>query len=92
MLGAWVLENDGAVAFFHHLADAGVDLLRIHVGSVDLAPLVEVDIEGIGQTEAVMLLAEVDIKEDLLRAAGQLLGVHAHVMGLALLRRGRRSR
>ena len=57
---------------------------------VDLAALVEIHIERIGQAEAVMRLAQINVEEDLLRATGELLGVHAHFMGLALLR-GRRG-
>ena len=85
MLGPGVLQHDGAVALLHQLANAQIDGLGIHVGRVDLAALVEVDIEGVGQPEAVMGLGEIDVEELLLRAAGELLFMHAHLMGLELL-------
>ena len=62
------------------------------VGGVDLGALVEIDVEGAGQGEAVARLVEVDIEEFLQRAAAKLLGMHAHLMGHALLLGGGGSR
>ena len=48
MLGAGILHDDGAVAFAHEVPDLQIDRLRVHVGDIDLGPLVEVDLEGPG--------------------------------------------
>ena len=78
-------DDDGAVALGHQLADAEVDLFLRHVRRVDLGALVEVDVKGVGQREAAVLFVEVDVEELSLRAAAELLGVHAHLAGDALL-------
>ena len=92
MLGAGILDDDGAVAVLHQLADAQIDGVRRHVGGVDLGPLVEVDIVGVRQREAVLRLVEIEIEEDLLRAAAKLLGMQPHLVGEQLLRRQLASR
>ena len=92
MLGARILDDDGAVAVLHQLADAQIDGVRRHVGGVDLGPLVVVDVVGVGQREAVMRLVQIDIEEGLLRAAAELLGMQPHLVGQQLLRRQLASR
>ncbi len=61
-------------------------LLGWHVGGVDLGALVEVDVEGIGQREAVRRLVEVDVEEFLDRAAIELLVMQATSRAQQLLR------
>src|SRR5687767_11714880 len=85
MFCAGILQHDGAVAVLHQLADTGVHRPSRHVGGVDLNALVVVDLEGIGQREAALLLRQVDIEEFALRTAAELLGVHPHLMGDARL-------
>ncbi len=63
MLGAGVLDDDGAVALLHQLPDAGIDGVRRHVAGVDLGALVEVDVVGIGQREAGLGLLGIEIVE-----------------------------
>ena len=48
-------------------------------GGVDLGALVEIDIEGVGQREAVRRLVEIEVEEDLMRAAFELLGMQPHL-------------
>ena len=92
MLGPRILDDDGAVAVLHQLADTQIDDFRLHVGGVDLGPLVEVDVVGGWQREAVMRLVQIDVEERLLRAAAELLGVQPHFMRQQLLRRQFASR
>ncbi len=77
MLGPRILDHDGAVALGHELADLQVDGLAVHLRGVELGALVEVDVEGVGIDEALLLLRR---EEHLLGAAAQLLGVHPHLM------------
>ena len=91
-LAPGILDDDGAVAVLHQLADAQIDDFRLHVGGVDLGPLVVVDVVGGWQREAVMGLVQIDVEEGLLRAAAELLGMQPHVMRQQLLRRQFASR
>ena len=91
-LAPGILDDDGAVAVLHQLADAQIDGVRRHVGGVDLGPLVVVDIVGIRQAKAVLRLVEVEIEEHLLRAAAKLLGMQPHIVRELLLRRQLASR
>src|SRR5262245_6931494 len=63
MLGAGIADDDRAVAVRHQFANAQIDLLRRHVGGVDLCPLVEIDIVSIGQRVALRGLAQVEIED-----------------------------
>ena len=86
------LSDDGAVAVLHQLADAQIHGVRRHVGGVDLGALVVIDVVGVRQREAVLGLVEIEIEEDLLRAAAKLLGMQPHLVGEELLRRQLASR
>ena len=92
MLGAGIPEHDGAVAILHQLADTRIDGVRRHVGGVDLGTLVVVDIVSVRQREPVLGLVEVEIEENLMRAAAKLLGMQPHLVGEELLRRQLASR
>jgi hypothetical protein len=85
VLGPGIPDEDRPETILHQFADAEIDILRRHVGRVDLATLVKIDVVGVGQRKAVGGLIQVDVEEDLPRAAAKLLGVHAHLMGHALL-------
>ena len=82
MLGTGIFQDDGSITVLHQFTDTAVDLDRLHVGRVDLGPFVEIHIRGIEVGKATFL---VEVKEDLLRAAGQLLRMHPHFMGEMLL-------
>jgi hypothetical protein len=92
MLGAGILEDDGPVAVLHQLADAQIYGVRRHVGGVDLGALVVIDVVGVRQREAVLGLVEIEIEEDLLRAAAKLLGMQPHLVREELLCRQLASR
>src|SRR6185437_10247322 len=92
MLGPRILDGDGAETVLHQLADAQIDDFRLHLGGVDLGPIVVVDVVGGWQREAVMRLVQIDVEERLLRAAAELLGMQPHFMRQQLLRRQFASR
>ena len=87
-------QDDRAVAVLHQAPQPEINRVRGENGGIDLGPLVEINIEDAGQREAVAGLAEVNVEEFLERAATELFGMHAHLMGQALLlrRRGPRQR
>ena len=85
MLGAGVFYDDGAVAVLHQASQTKIDGVGGKISGVDLGTLVEIDIEGARQAEAVARLVQIDIEKLLQRAAAKLLGMHAHLMGHALL-------
>src|SRR3984893_9307496 len=76
MLGAGVLDHDGAEALTHQLAQFQIDLARGHGGGVELGALLEIDLKGLWIGEALLLLGS---EEALLVATGELLGVHPQV-------------
>ena len=78
MLGAGILDYDGAVTFGQERADLEIDVFLAQFGCIEFGTLVEIDLEGVRRGEILGLLGG---EEDLLGAAGQLLAVHPHTVG-----------